>query len=195
MSYIIDQLFSHLCFESGNGTEFRRVLCDKIRNGLESVSRHNPQYDVTDTDKITDLVFDRFQPVTEEQMRKIIVKLSSATCVLDPIPTQMLKKCTSSLSPVLTKITDISLINGVFQTSLKVAMVKPLIKKSNLYPERLKIYLPVSNLPTLSKLIEKLVVTQIKDHILVHEIDKKMQLVYKSGYSTEIGLLRLKTIC
>ena len=43
----------------------------------------------------------------EEQMRKVVVKPSSATCVLDPIPTQMFKKCISSLSPVLTKITNI----------------------------------------------------------------------------------------
>ena len=129
-----------------NLLEFFRDKLAQIRNGLESVSHDNPQFSVTDTDKIIDFVFDRFQPVTEEQMRKVVVKLSSATCVLDPIPTQMLKKCISSLSPVLTKITNISLSNGVFPTSLKVARVKPLIKKSNLDPEQLKNYRPVSNL-------------------------------------------------
>ena len=67
----------------------------KIRNGLQSVSHDNPQFSVTDTDKIIDFVFDRFQPVTEEQMRKVVVKLSSATCVLDPIPTQMLKNASA----------------------------------------------------------------------------------------------------
>ena len=45
--------------------------------------------------------------------------------------------------------------------------VKRIIKKPNLDPEQLKNYRPVSNLPTLSKIIEKLVVTQIKDHKLV----------------------------
>ena len=175
-----------------NFGEFFRDKIAKIRNGLESVTRENPKYAVAHSDKITDFVFDRFQPVTEEQMRKVVGKLSSASCMLDPIPTKILKKCSSSLSPVLTKITNISLNNGVFPTSLKVARVKPLIKKSNLDPEQLKNYRPVSNLPTLSKIIEKLVVTQIKDHMLVHGLDVKMQSAYKSGHSTETALLRLK---
>ena len=67
----------------------------KIRNGLQSISHDNPQFSVTDTDKIIDFVFDRFQLVTDEQMRKVVVKLSSATCVLDPIPTQMLKNASA----------------------------------------------------------------------------------------------------
>ena len=70
----------------------------------------------------------------------------------------------------------------VFPTSLKVASVKRIIKKPNLDPEQLKNYRPVSNLPTLSKIIEKLVVTQIKDHMLVHGLDEKMQSAYKSGH-------------
>ena len=94
--------------------KFFRDKIAKIRNGLQSISRDNPQFSVTDTDKIIDFVFDRFQPVTEEQMCKVVVKLSGATCMLDIIPIQMPKKCISSLSPVLTKITNISLSNGVF---------------------------------------------------------------------------------
>jgi len=81
-----------------NFGEFFRDKIAKIRNGLQSVSHDNPQFSVTDTDNIIDFVFDRFQPVTEEQMRKVVVKHSSATCVLDPIPTQMLKKWISSIN-------------------------------------------------------------------------------------------------
>ena len=125
-------------------------------------------------------------------MRKVVGKLSSATCVLDPIPPQILKKRISSLSPVLTKITNKWLSNGVFPTSLKVARVKHLIKNPNLDPEQLKNYWHVSNLPTLSKIIEKLVVTQIKYHGLVHGLDEKIQSAYKGGHSTETALLRLK---
>ena len=73
-----------------NFGEFFLDKIAKIRNGLQSISHDNPQFSVTDTDKIIDFVFDRFQPVTEEQMRKVVVKLSSATCVLDPIPPKSL---------------------------------------------------------------------------------------------------------
>ena len=47
--------------------------------------------------------------VTEEQMQKVVVKLQSASCLLDPVPLKTLKKYISSLSPILTKITNISL--------------------------------------------------------------------------------------
>ena len=86
-------MFSHLCFESGNAQnvgEFFRDKIAKIINRLESISRENSKYVVIDTDKIADFVFDRFQPDTKEQMRKVVVKLSSATCVLDPIPPKSL---------------------------------------------------------------------------------------------------------
>jgi len=73
-----------------NFGEFFRNKIAKIQNGLDSVSHNNPQYAVTDTDKIIDFAFDWSQPVTEEQMRKVVVKLSSATCVLDPIPPKSL---------------------------------------------------------------------------------------------------------
>ena len=97
-----------------------------------------------------------------------------------------------SICPVLTRIANISLSSGVFPTSLKAARVKPLIKKSSLDPEQLKNYRPVSNLPTLSKIIEKLVVRQLQHHMQVNGLDEKMQSAYKSGHSTETALLRLK---
>ena len=47
-----------------NFGEFFLDKIAKIKNGLESVSHDYPQYAVTDTNKIIDFVFDRFQPVT-----------------------------------------------------------------------------------------------------------------------------------
>ena len=87
-------------------------------------------------------------------------------------------------------LTDSS--NGLFPTSLKAARVTPLIKKSNLDPEQLKNYRPVSNLPTLSKIIEKLVVAQLQHHMHVNGLNEKMQSAYKSDHSTETALLHLK---
>ena len=46
-----------------NFGEFFRDKIAKIRNGLQSVSHDIPQFSVTDTGKIIDFVFDRFQLV------------------------------------------------------------------------------------------------------------------------------------
>ena len=70
-----------------------------------------------------------------KSLMKVVAKLSSVSCERDPVPTKMLSTCLESLSPVLTKKTNIS---GVFPASLKTARVKPLIKKSNMDPEKLK---------------------------------------------------------
>ena len=54
-----------------------------------------------------------------------------------------------------------SLQTGVFPTAFKTAVVKPLFKKSNLDPSVFNNYRPVSNLPFLSKILEKLVFNQV----------------------------------
>ena len=40
-----------------------------------------------------------FQPVTEDEIRKLIVESPSKTCMLDPIPTSLTKECLSALLP------------------------------------------------------------------------------------------------
>ena len=50
-----------------------------------------------------------------------------------------------------------SLTSGTFPQELKTAIVKPLLKKSNLNPQFLQNYRPISNLWSLSKLLEKIV--------------------------------------
>ena len=73
-----------------------------IRNELKSESRDDPEDAVTDTDGITDGIFDTFQSVTDEEMQKVVAKLSGDLYQLFPTPTEMLKtEFIRSLSPVL----------------------------------------------------------------------------------------------
>ena len=58
-------------------------------------------------------------------------------------------------------IINVSLATGCVPNSLKVAVIKPLLKKPNLDPENIKNYLPISNLPFLSKILEKAVAQQL----------------------------------
>jgi len=65
--------------------------------------------------------------------------------------------------PVLTDIVNKSLSEGKMPSSLKEAVLRPLLKKPGLDSEVLKNYRPISNLPFLSKLIEKVVAARITD--------------------------------
>ena len=98
------------------------------------------------------------------------------TCLLDPLPTSVLQPCFQSLAPAYTHIINMSVSQGKVPASLKEAIVIPLLKKQSLDPDVLSNYRPVSNLPHLSKTLEKVVANQLMDH------DNNMSDMYQSAY-------------
>ena len=77
------------------------------------------------------------------------------TCALDLLPASVLTKCLQRLLPVITDIVNRSLDEALMPNSLKTALIIPLLKKTNLDTEDFKNFRPVTNLPFVSKLIEK----------------------------------------
>jgi hypothetical protein len=72
----------------------------------------------------------------------------------------------------------------------KEAIVTPLLKK-NLDKELLASYRPVSNLPFLSKTIERVVAKQLTDHLEKHHIFDPQQSAYRQFHSCESSLLAI----
>ena len=70
-------------------------------------------------------------------------------------------------------------------------MIIPLLKKTNLDTEDFKNFRPVTNLPFVSKLIEKSVAVQLVQYIDDNNLDEKLQSAYKKLHSTETALLRV----
>uniref|UniRef100_A0A8C6LGB2 Reverse transcriptase domain-containing protein n=1 Tax=Nothobranchius furzeri TaxID=105023 RepID=A0A8C6LGB2_NOTFU len=83
-----------------------------------------------------------------------------------------------------------SLQTGVFPAAFKRAVVRPLLKKSNLDFNELNNYRPVSNLPFLSKILEKLVLNQLNDFINTNVLEK-FQSGFRVNHSTETTLLKI----
>ena len=90
--------------------------------------------------------------------------------------------------PVVTNITNESLRSGSVPFGLKEAVVKPLLKKRGLAISNLSNYRPVSNLPFLSKIMERVVVARLKEHMSEHSLCE----AYKAGHSAETALVRVK---
>ena len=84
-------------------------------------------------------------------MMKIIMASKPSSCILDPIPTKLLKELLPALGPPMLNTINGSLSTGCVPNSFKVAVVK----KPNLDPEKNYNYRPISNLPFLSKGLEK----------------------------------------
>jgi hypothetical protein len=78
-------------------------------------------------------------------------------CVLDVIPTWIIKECLDELSPFINKMINLSLKHSLVSDSMKNAIFTPLLKKISLDPDQLKNYRPISNLSFVSKLLEKVV--------------------------------------
>ena len=91
-----------------------------------------------------------FQPVSSDDVAKVIGASPSSSCPLDPLPTWMLKKCLTTLLPIITLIVNLSLSSCEFCNTLKRAYVTPLLKKANLDSDILKNFRPVSGLPFIS---------------------------------------------
>ena len=80
------------------------------------------------------------------------------------------------LLPLTTKLVKLSLAQGVFPQTFKMAVVTPLIKKALLPSEDLKNYLLVLGCPT------------AHEHINSNNLDNPWQSAYKTGHSTKTVL-------
>ena len=133
-----------------------------------------------------------FSYVNEEEVTKIIANLPNKNSPLDPMPTWLLKRCADTLSPIIMSIINNSFRVGIFPQILRQAVISPLIKKPTLDPDVLKNYRPVSNLPTLGKIIEYPVVSRLKQHLQENNLTEIHQSAYKCSHSTETALLKVK---
>ena len=75
--------------------------------------------------------------------------------------------------------------------SFKYALVKPLLKSSSLDQNQLKNYRPVSNLQFLSKILEKVVLSQLTEHLEKNKLTEPLQSAYRKHHSTETALLKV----
>ena len=133
--------------------------------------------------------FTNFRQLTQNDVGKLIMS-SKSTSDLDPIPTSLLKENISILLPTITKMVNLSLQTGVFPNEWKLAFVTPLIKKPGL-ATILKNCRPVSNLCFVSKISERAVTSQQKEHMEHNCLLPILSSAYRQGHSTESALFKL----
>ena len=130
-----------------------------------------------------------FAPVTESDILSIIRSSPTKSCLLDPIPTWLLKKLAPQLAPTICRLSNMSLASGVFPTSLKQAVVYPHLKKPGLDSSDLNSYRPISNLSFLSKVVERVVVKQFIAYGDKCSLFPSRQSAYRHFHSTETAVL------
>ncbi len=120
-----------------------------------------------------------FTSVSEESLNKIICRSSIKSCTLDPIPAKLLKCILPTLLPVIVKIINLSLMSGVMPECFKTEMVFPILKKPQLDSQILNNYRPVSNLPFLLEVVERIVAAQLTEYLNHHSLTEPLQSAYR----------------
>ena len=92
---------------------------------------------------------------------------------------------------MITKLTNLSFAEGRFPGQFKLAQVTPLLKKAGLDTSDPANYRPISNLNTISKIIERLVLARLLPHIAATGNFNPLQSAYKKQHSTETALLKI----
>ena len=125
-----------------------------------------------------------FSTISLDTTMKIIMASKPSSCILDPIPTKLLKELLPVLGPPMLNIINGSLSTGCEPNSLKVAVIKSLLKKPNLDPEDFTNYRPISNLPFFSTFLEKAVAQQLSAFLKSNNLYKTLH----SGFDPIIAL-------
>ncbi|PVD19467.1 hypothetical protein C0Q70_19956 [Pomacea canaliculata] len=163
---------------------------DKIKTIMDSFSDSVATVEQT-SDLFCGTPLSNFQPVTEDELLKLVRRCRPTTSVDDPIPTSVLLQHLDILLPVLVRIVNASLFSASVPRQFKTAVIKPILKKHNLDPSSCKNYRPVSNLPFVSKLVERVVAHQLTFHLDRYSLLDKFQSAYRPKHSCETALLRL----
>ena len=108
------------------------------------------------------------------------------------MPTQLLKQNIEIVLPTISRIINISLLEGKFTTNLKEVLLRALLKKMGL-ETILSNYCPVSNLSYISKLIEIAACDQTVHLGESSSNNELMQSAYRTGHSCQTALLTVKT--
>ena len=131
-----------------------------------------------------------FKIVTEEEILNIINSLdnkSSSGC--DGLSNTMVKSLKNELYMLLTLIINQMLRTGLYPNAFKIAKIMPIFKKGD--PSLLTNYRPLSLLPTLSKIFERAIFTQLYSFFITNKILFEQQYGFRAGYSTELVATKL----
>ena len=122
---------------------------------------------------------------------KLVKSSKRSSSPADPIPVSVLCEIIDWVCPSITHAINSSLTSGVVPSAFKAAIVRPILKKPGSDPEILSNYRPISLLPFLSKVLEKVVAKQLTAHLEKHNLLARFQSGFRRCHSTETAVVRI----
>ena len=131
----------------------------------------------------------KFKEVTPFDIIKIVKSLKSNACGVDNISSFFLKLSIEYIAPPITHIVNASFKYNHFPDRWKHAIIKPIPKTDN--PNCPSDFRPISLLPAISKIIEKVACSQMCDFLQNNSSFDNLQSAYRKFHSTTSALLNI----
>ena len=132
----------------------------------------------------------QFYPITNCDVAEIIGNLKPKTSTgIDTISSKLLRQTKDSITESLTIIVNQMLKTCTFPELLKISKVIPLYKKGD--NSSLSNYRPIALLPSISKIFEKAILTQLTEYLENNSIIHPHQYGFRKFHSTEYAALHL----
>ena len=131
-----------------------------------------------------------FSKITENEVLKIIDEMENKSSAgYDCISNKMLKYIRNEISEPLTLIINQMIESGVFPSGLKTSKIIPLHKKGDINEKNN--YRPISLLPTMSKIFERIIYKQLYAYFDNNNIMSEQHYGFRTKHSTELAAVKL----
>ena len=151
----------------------KQILCSSVSPPTEHIPKSPLKFE--------------FQLIAEAQVLTIITKLANGKATgLHDIPNKALKNCAEKITPSLSYIFNLSVRTRVFPDDFKIAKVVPVFKNGDKGDPGN--YRPISVLPTIARIFEKLIYNQLYSYFLNNRLLGNEQYGFRSLHSTVLAL-------
>ena len=162
-------------------------MADKIGSSCMVTKDPLEYIEVKHTDKSENLLFDLAKTDINEVIKLISGLLVRKAKGFDDISNFMLKKTCFIIAPYIVNLFNACISQGVFPNIYKTAHVIPLFKGGD--KDDVNCYRPISLLPALGKLFEKLINVRVMKYIDAFEILSPHQFGFRKNFGTEYAIL------
>ena len=179
-------------FKSFFSQKVKDIYSNIIKDNAPTIGNpSNASEDSSTNPNIPKRLFISFRSVSVEELLVFAKELSDKSCDLDVLPMWLFKSCLPELIHIIHFIVNESLKTGIFPSALKTAVVRPCLKKPTLDSDVLGNYRPVSNLSYISKLLEKVVHSQLVEFLNEEGLFSQFQSAYRKFHSCETAVTKI----
>ena len=126
-------------------------------------------------------------PTTPNEVNKVITSFKNKASDLDTVPVYIYKSLKNVLCQTIANLFNESLLEGTFPDCLKLAKIIPIFKSGD--AKSVKNYRPISMLPFLSKVFERLMYSRLISFLEKHKILCNEQFGFRKNSNTSDAIL------